>query len=106
MNLIQLYAPTADKWNNDAIPILSREQLRDALRITNKNGINIILAISISRREAIKKVVRKYDLSDRNDRRDILFVQFCLEEDYVIKNTYYDLPPRRLYIWKSPQDNS
>jgi len=31
-------------------------------------------------------------------------VQFCKEEDLVIKNTYYDLPLRRLYTWKSPQD--
>ncbi|XP_072395061.1 uncharacterized protein [Diabrotica undecimpunctata] len=31
--------------------------------------------------------------------------QFCQEADFIVANTYYDLPPRRLYTWKFPADN-
>lgn len=32
-------------------------------------------------------------------------VQFCQENNLVIANTWFDLPKRRLYTWKSPQDS-
>ncbi|KAK9879437.1 hypothetical protein WA026_006507 [Henosepilachna vigintioctopunctata] len=46
----------------------------------------------------------QYGLGVRNERGDRL-IEFCKEENLTIKNTYYDLHPRRLYTWKSPQDN-
>ena len=49
--------------------------------------------------------VGEYDLGERNQRGDLL-VQFCQEERLAISNTWYKLPPRRLYTWKSPQDSS
>jgi hypothetical protein len=46
--------------------------------------------------------VGKYGLGNRNDRGDRL-IQFCQSEDFVITNTFFKLPPRRLYTWTSPQ---
>ena len=40
----------------------------------------------------------------RNDRGETL-VQFCKEMKYTIMNTFFKLPLRRLYTWKSPADN-
>ncbi|XP_030751542.1 uncharacterized protein LOC115879046 [Sitophilus oryzae] len=40
----------------------------------------------------------------RNDRGDRL-IQFYQETDSVIMNTFFQLPPRRLYTWKSPADS-
>jgi len=37
-------------------------------------------------RGTTEEIVEKYGLDDRNDRGD-MFVQFCLEEEHIIKNT-------------------
>ncbi|XP_072385599.1 uncharacterized protein [Diabrotica undecimpunctata] len=39
----------------------------------------------------------------RNERDDRL-LQFCKENNFIIKNTFYQLPRRRVYTWKSPGD--
>lgn len=44
-----------------------------------------------------------FGLGERNERGDRL-IEFATEEQLVVTNTFYDLPPRRLYTWKSPQD--
>jgi len=46
--------------------------------------------------EAIKEVVEKYGLGDRNDRKDML--QFCSKKDFVIKNVYYNLSSHKVYM--------
>jgi hypothetical protein len=56
----------------------------NTLRIIKKNEINITLDFNAKvGREAAEEVIGKYGLGDRNDSGDI---QFCLEEEYVIKN--------------------
>ncbi|CAH2088651.1 unnamed protein product [Euphydryas editha] len=55
----------------------------------------------VGRRE-VKGTVGKHGLGERNDRGDRL-VQFCQDQDLVIMNTYFQLPPRRLYTWTSPR---
>jgi len=45
---------------------------------------------------------KQYGLEVRNDRGKRL-IQFCQEEEFVITNTWYSLPNRRLYTWTSPQ---
>lgn len=47
-------------------------------------------------------VVGPYGLGIRNDRGTRL-VEFCQENNLVITNTWFKLPKRRLYTWKSPQ---
>ena len=46
-----------------------------------------------------------HGLGRRNDRGDRM-LQFCQENDIIISNTFYELPKRRMYTWKSPQHNS
>lgn len=48
----------------------------------------------------------EHSLGTRNARGDIL-PQFCQEENLAMMNTWFRVPPRRLYIWmsRSPQDN-
>lgn len=52
----------------------------------------------------LQDVVGQFGLGVRNDRGDRL-VQFCQEESMVVMNTFFKLPPRRLYTWKSPADS-
>ncbi|XP_030760327.1 uncharacterized protein LOC115885517 [Sitophilus oryzae] len=49
-------------------------------------------------------VVGDYETGERNERGDTL-IQFCQEEVFFICNTWFKLPARRLYTWKSPQDS-
>ncbi|XP_072389332.1 uncharacterized protein [Diabrotica undecimpunctata] len=48
-------------------------------------------------------LVGKYGLGQRNERGDWL-LQFCQENNFIIKNTFYQLPRKRDYTWKSPGD--
>ncbi|XP_030746569.1 uncharacterized protein LOC115875286 [Sitophilus oryzae] len=44
-----------------------------------------------------------YGLGERNGRGDRL-VQFCVENNLLIANTFFKQHPRRLYTWRSPAD--
>lgn len=45
----------------------------------------------------------KYSIGERNAKGDRL-IQFCQEEHYIISDTWFKLPIRRLYTWNSPQN--
>lgn len=42
-------------------------------------------------------------LEERNESGE-KFCTFAGENDLVAMNTFFELPPRKLYIWKSPKD--
>jgi len=44
-----------------------------------------------------------FGLGIRNERGNRL-VRFCQEQELVLSNTFFKLPLRRLYKWKSPED--
>ncbi|XP_022196330.1 uncharacterized protein LOC111053719 [Nilaparvata lugens] len=48
-------------------------------------------------------VVGPFGLGDRNKRGDML-EEFASSNNFVVMNTWFKLPPRRLYTWKSPMD--
>ncbi|XP_055371845.1 uncharacterized protein LOC129605874 [Condylostylus longicornis] len=54
--------------------------------------------------EETRNVTGSFGLGNRNERGERL-VEFCQEKRLQIMNTLFSLPPRRLYTWKSPQDN-
>ena len=103
LNIIQVYAPTADKpeeiiedFYNDVDGIL---------RELDKQDITIVMGdfnAKIGKR-CSSDLVGPYGLGDRNDRGDRLSV-FAQEYQLAIMNTFFKLPPRRLYTWKSPMD--
>lgn len=49
--------------------------------------------------------VSPYDLGIKND-RDTRFIEFYKENNLVMINTWFKIPGRRLYTWKSPQDRA
>lgn len=104
INLIQIYAPTADKPDIE-IRNFYRE-IKELLRHTKPSEVIIIMGdfnAKIGEGE-VENVVGKYGLGQRNPRGDTL-VQFCQEENLVVTNTWFQLPSRRLYTWQSPQHN-
>ena len=44
-----------------------------------------------------------YGMGIRNERGDRL-IEFCQNNNFVIANTLFKLPKRRLYTWRSPAD--
>ncbi|XP_037932530.1 craniofacial development protein 2-like [Teleopsis dalmanni] len=77
------------------------------MRLTKSHETNIIQGdfnAKVGRGE-VQGVVGQYGLGERNDKGDRL-IQFCQEYKLKISNTLFNLPPCRLYTWKSPSDTS
>lgn len=105
INIVQVYAPTADK-NDDVIEEFYA-QIETVLRSLKKHEINIVMGDFNAKvgQGKVEGYVGDYGLGERNDRGDRL-VQFCQEKDFIVSNTMFQLPPRRLYTWKSPADKT
>ena len=46
-------------------------------------------------------ITRSFGLGERNKRGDDL-IEFCSQNNLRIMNTYFQMHPRRLYTWESP----
>ena len=103
MNIVQVYAPTNDKDDNMIEEFYA--ELEETMKLTKKGEITIVMGDFNAKvgAEAVGNVVGNFGLGDRNSRGDRL-VQFCTEQQLSVVNTFFKLPPRRLYTWKSPAD--
>ncbi|XP_060519748.1 craniofacial development protein 2-like [Cylas formicarius] len=100
VNIIQTYAPTCD--HSDEEVELFYMHLDSAMELVNKSDVTIVMGdfnakVGNRPREGI---VGEYGLGVPNERGDRL-VQFCQERELVITNTFFKLPSRRLYTWRS-----
>ncbi|XP_077301158.1 uncharacterized protein LOC143921680 [Arctopsyche grandis] len=104
LNIIQVYAPTADT-NEEQIEKFY-ENLKEATTHIKKQEILCILGDFNAKVGNIQTdVTGKFGLGERNERGDRL-IAFCQENNLIVTNTWFDLPKRRLYTWKSPQDET
>lgn len=103
LNIIRVYAPTADKPEEEVEDFY--EEITRLLKLTKKEDINIVLGDLNAKvgSNRVADIVGPFGIGDRNERGDRL-VNFCEENDLVVSNTWFQLPARRLYTWKSPQD--
>ncbi|XP_048483641.1 craniofacial development protein 2-like [Plutella xylostella] len=104
INIVQVYAQTADK-SDDTVETFYNE-IKDVLQKLKTHECNIVMGDFNAKigEGSVADIVGGYGLGLRNDRGDRL-IQFCQEESLVVTNTFYKLPPRRLYTWKSPADS-
>lgn len=51
-------------------------------------------------KEQVEDVVTEHGSGIRTDR----LIHFCQETNLAVMNSWFKLPPKRLYTWKSPQD--
>lgn len=103
LNLIQIYAPTADKNEEELENFYS--DLQKTLRLTASRDITVVMGDFNAKigEGRCDSTVGQYGLGVRNERGDRL-VEFCQENNLVVTNTFFKLPKRRLYTWKSPAD--
>uniref|UniRef100_A0A8D8SJ40 Craniofacial development protein 2 n=2 Tax=Cacopsylla melanoneura TaxID=428564 RepID=A0A8D8SJ40_9HEMI len=103
LNLIQVYAPTADKEEEELENFY--KDIDTAMRVTKGADVTIVLGDLNAKvgEGPSNECVGRFGLGERNDRGDRL-LQFCQEKQMVITNTLFKLPRRRLYTWKSPKD--
>ena len=104
VNIIQVYAPTADK-SEDIIEEWY-DQLRQIVKQLKKHEVNLIIGDFNAKvgQGRVLDIVGEHGLGSRNERGDRL-IEFCQEENLMVANTFFKLPPRRLYTWKSPADS-
>ena len=78
INIIQVYAPTAEKPEHEIN--FFYKNIKDLLKITNKNAVNIIIGDFNAKtgKGRVEDIVGDYGLGERNERGDLM-VQFCNE---------------------------
>lgn len=103
MNIIQTYAPTADKEDNEVEEFYA--ELDDIYRNIKTNEITLVMGDFNAKvgRLKVEGHTGSFGLGERNDRGDRL-IEFCQDKNLIITNTLFKLPNRRLYTWKSPAD--
>ncbi|KAL1446457.1 hypothetical protein WDU94_005636 [Cyamophila willieti] len=104
LNVIQAYAPTSLSSEEDLETFYS--DLKKAMQHTLSNEMTIILGDFNAKlgSGADGKLIGKFGLGTRNERGELL-AQFCKQHEFSVMNTFFDLPPRRLYTWKAPGDS-
>lgn len=103
INLIQIYAPTADKSEEELEEFYA--DLKKVKKHMKEHEVNVYMGDWNAKvgEEKVLNVTGSYGLGSRNE-RGTRFIEFCQENNLVITNTCFKLPYRRLYTWKSPQD--
>lgn len=103
INILQVYAPTADKPEDQVVGFY--HSINTIIEKIPKHELLMVMGDFNARLGAgIRSLhVGEHGLGERNERGDLLET-FAESNDLVVMNTFFRLPPRRLYTWKSPQD--
>ena len=104
MNIIQVHAPTADKDEEEIESFYNT--LEEVMKLTRKGEITLVMGDFNSKVGfgVEGNTVGCHGIGERNERGDRL-VQFCVEHECFVSNTFFKLHPRRIYTWTSPADN-
>lgn len=103
INILQVYAPTADKPEDQVIEFY--HSINEIIEKIPKHELLIVMGDFNAKLGAGNRSqhIGEHGLVERNERGDLLET-FAESSDLVVMNTFFKLPPRRLYTWKSPQD--
>ena len=101
INIIQVYAPTADKPDEEMGEFY--RSITELLRALPKQEILITMGDFNSKLGGgyRSEYIGPHGLGERNHRGDIMEV-FVEENEFVVLNTQFKMPPRKFYTWKSP----
>uniref|UniRef100_A0A8D9DVR2 Craniofacial development protein 2 n=1 Tax=Cacopsylla melanoneura TaxID=428564 RepID=A0A8D9DVR2_9HEMI len=102
LNIIQVYAPTKDKPDEEVEEMY--KDIQNILKVTKNQDVTIVMGDLNAKIGAGQndEWVGRYGLGERNERGDRLY-EFCQENSMVITNTLFQHHKRRLYTWTSPK---
>ena len=105
LNIIRAYAPTAEKSDDETEVFY--HQMKQLFDTQRKHDLNLIIGDFNAKvgQGRTNNNVGDYGLGTRNERGERL-IQFCIEENLTITNTWFKQPIRRLYTWKAPKDST
>lgn len=103
INIIQVYAPTADKEEQEIQDLYN--SINEILKKLRKEDVVIVMGDFNSKIGVGKTsdLVGPFGLGERNERGDLLEI-FAESHQLAVMNTWFRLPPRKLYTWISPKD--
>ena len=101
MNIIQVYAPTEDSTEEEL-----EEFYEELTRLTEQcknHDVNIVMADMNAKvgNGSDGDIVGQYGLGKKNNRGQKL-IDWCIQHQQVITNTWFRHHPRRLWTWRSP----
>ena len=106
MNVIQVYAPTANSTEEEIEEFY--EELEAAHALCKRSEVTVIMGdmnakvgAPVDREQAT--VLGKFGLGEQNDRGKT-WIDWCVQTEQVILNSFFEQHPRRLWTWKSPGD--
>ncbi|KAI5755057.1 hypothetical protein M8J77_013699 [Diaphorina citri] len=102
--IIQIYMPTSNSTDDEVENIY--EQMEELLAITEEKSNVFIMGDfngSVGEQNSTSNCIGKFGLGTQNDRGTRL-LEFCEQLEFVISNTFFEVPKRRRYTWKAPGD--
>ena len=101
--IIQVYAPTCD-YSDEEVDLFYEDVMK-AKRQCKRHDIVLVMGdlnakVGMGRFE---ETVGPYGIGERNERGD-KWVEWCVENEQVILNTWYRHHPRKLWTRQSPGD--
>lgn len=105
LNIIQVYYPTTDYDDREVERVY--EEIKRLMETIPKEEVLIIMGDFNARvgKGVVGELIGQCGLGERNERGEIM-TDFVQENDLVVTNTFFQLPPRRLYTWKSPDQKN
>lgn len=103
ITIIQVYAPTADKEDEEVEKLY--EEIEKVKKELRRDGPVIIMGDFNAKvgSSPVNNTVGAFGLGEGNERGSRL-IEFAEKHDMVIGNTLFKQHPRRLFTWKSPGD--
>ena len=101
--IIQSYAPTTSHSDEEVEE--HYEEIQRMLKQVKSTDVLMVMGDFNAKvgSEAQQDTVGRFGLGERNERGDRL-LHFCIENNLVVINTFFQHPKRLLYTWKSPGD--
>jgi exonuclease III len=102
--IVQVYIPASDYEDEEVEELYDR--IVDILEEDGKGGTNTIIMgdwNNVVGNKSDGNICGPYGLGNRNKRGQML-IDICERVGFVISNTWFKKPKRRLYIWKASGD--
>src|SRR6218665_2963651 len=105
ISLVQVYAPTAER-ENDEIEVFYQE-MTNTLKKIPKRDITVMMGDFNAKVGSVNipPVTGGEGLGRINERGERL-IDFCMEQEICLTNTWFKQHQRRLYTWTAPDGNT